>query len=158
MTLDLVNRALEDAGLEPNDLDQVLLVGGSTRIPYIKNTAIPKSRSEDYTTVVDGQQEVEIRVYQGESPDVSENMLLGAFTLTGLPARARAGEPQIVVSIDYDLDGIVHVRAEEHKSKRKGSIVIEESRRKMTAAERESARASLQDLWDSRARESSLMP
>ena len=219
VSIELIDRALADANLRPEDLDRVLLVGGSTRIPAVRrrleehlgmeptghihpdecvalgaavqaaiiegqavetilvdvtahslgisaaqfigrelvpnrfsvviprNTVVPASKAEVYTTVIDGQESVKIEVYQGESPDAQANVFLGEFELRGLPRSARAGEPQIVVSFDYDVNGIVHVRAEERKSRRRGSIEIRDARQRMDAAAQETARSAVTDLW-----------
>jgi len=195
-TISLTGKALQDAGLSVRDLDQVLLVGGSTRIPAVqemvrdcvgqvprgeinpdecvamgaavqaalatgagvdmvlvdvnpyslgvrtqgvsfgiyhddlmsviipRNTAIPVSRSEVYTTSHDNQKMVQISVYQGESHIATKNVHLGEFFLEDLPPMP-AGQPQIVVTFDYDIDGMVHVSAVERSSGREQKITIQ---------------------------------
>lgn len=201
-TIELTAKVLEDAALQARDLDRVLLVGGSTRIPAVRemvtdflghsphgeinpdecvalgaavqaglatgagvdmvlvdvnpyslgvrslgrsfglvhndlmsviiprNTAIPVSRSELYSTTSDNQKEVRIQVYQGESKIASKNILLGEFALDDLPPLP-AGEPEIVVTFDYDIDGMVHVSAVERSSGREKEITIKGTGEKM---------------------------
>ncbi|WP_435097045.1 molecular chaperone DnaK [Halarchaeum sp. P4] len=195
VTADLIERtvgpteqALEDAGLDAADIDDVVLVGGSTRMPQVqekveeligqeprksvnpdeavalgaavqggvlsgdvedvvlldvtplslgievkgglferlveKNTTIPTEASKVFTTAVDNQQSVQIRVFQGEREIAEENELLGAFQLTGIPP-APAGTPQIEVSFNIDADGIVNVEAEDQGSGNSEDITIE---------------------------------
>lgn len=194
-TIDLARQALQDVRMKAADLDKVLLVGGSTRIPAVvelakvhlgltprgeinpdecvalgvaiqagivagenvemvlvdvapcslgvqvlgeqfgilhpdlmsvlipRNTAIPTSRAEVFTTVVDSQETVRIKVYQGESMIASKNHLLGEFILRGIPPLP-AGTPQVVVRFDYDLNGIVHVSAMEKSTGKERKISI----------------------------------
>ncbi|VAW09102.1 Chaperone protein DnaK, partial [hydrothermal vent metagenome] len=183
MTADLVERtrgpferAIKDAGVSVADIDDVILVGGSTRIPVVqklveelagkqphkgvnpdevvalgaaiqagvltgdvsgillldvtpltlgvetegnlftkmieRNTTIPTRRSEIFTTAADGQPEVEINVLQGERAMAADNMSLGRFKLTGIPAAPR-GVPQVEVTFDIDANGIVSVSAKD---------------------------------------------
>ncbi|HUW63982.1 MAG TPA: Hsp70 family protein [Spirochaetia bacterium] len=191
----LTAKALQDAGLAGQDLDQVLLVGGSTRIPAVRemvqnclghfprgeinpdecvalgaavqaglaagagvdmilvdvnpyslgvrsqgtsfglfhtdlmsviiprNTAIPVSCSEVYTTSVDNQDEVRVQIYQGESKIASKNILLGEFVMEDIPPMP-AHEPEIVVRFDYDIDGMVHVSATERSTGQEKDITI----------------------------------
>ena len=79
-----------------------------------RNTTIPVSASEVYSTLYDNQEAVEIEVYQGERPTASDNTLLGKFMLDVPPAPANV--PQIVVTFDYDVNGIVHVSASDRKT------------------------------------------
>ncbi|GAD51798.1 chaperone protein DnaK [Halarchaeum acidiphilum MH1-52-1] len=187
-TVGPTKQALEDAGFDTSDIDDVVLVGGSTRMPQVqekveevigqaprksvnpdeavalgaavqggvlsgdvedvvlldvtplslgievkgglferlveKNTTIPTEASKVFTTAVDNQQSVQIRVFQGEREIAEENELLGAFQLTGIPP-APAGTPQIEVSFEIDADGIVHVSAEDQGSGNSEDITIE---------------------------------
>ncbi len=189
-TLDSVRRALKDAKLKASDIDQVVLVGGSTRIPYIqelvkkelgqepnksvnpdevvamgaaiqggvltgdvggivlvdvtplslgletlgdvmttlipRNTAIPVSKSQIFSTAVDNQPAVDIHVLQGERPMAADNKTLGRFQLTDIPP-ARRGVPQIEVTFDIDSNGIVNVKAKDLGTNKEQKITITSS-------------------------------
>ena len=186
-TLEPVKKALKDAKIEAKDLDKVLLVGGSTRIPYIqelvkkelgqepskginpdecvamgaaiqggvltgevndlvlldvtplslgletlgdvmtvlipRNTTIPASKTQVFSTAADNQPAVDIHILQGERPMASDNKTLGNFQLTGIPAAPR-GVPQIEVKFDIDANGIVHVSAKDLGTGKENNITI----------------------------------
>jgi len=184
-----VNRAVTDAGLTPQQIDNIILVGGPTRMPIVqkfvesyfsktpergvdpmecvamgaaiqggimggevksgmvlvdvtpltlgietlggvftemikRNTAVPISKTQTFTTASDSQTQVEIHVLQGERPMAKDNMSLGRFILDGI-APARRGEPQIEVSYDIDSNGIVHVTAKDKATGKEQHITIE---------------------------------
>ncbi|MDK2906145.1 MAG: molecular chaperone DnaK [Petrotoga sp.] len=183
-----IENAMRDAKLSPQDISDVLLVGGSTRIPAVqklvknyfgkdpaknvnpdeavaigasvqasimvgeterdlvlvdvtplslgvevkgglmeviipRNNKIPVKKSKVFTTSVDGQTEVEVRVYQGERPLARDNFFLGSFKLTGIPPAPR-GVPQIEVTFDIDSNGIVSVSAKDLGTQKQQSMVV----------------------------------
>jgi molecular chaperone DnaK len=100
--------------------------GGAMTVLIPRNTPIPVKKCETFTTVRDFQTEVEIKVYQGESPIAKENKLLGTFRLTGIPPAPR-GVPQIEVCFDIDADGILHVTARDKATGKEQSITVQPS-------------------------------
>ena len=189
-TLEPVRKALKDANLTKNDIDKILLVGGSTRIPKVvdliknelgkepskgvnpdevvamgaaiqggvltgevedivlldvtplslgietmgnvctvlipRNTTIPTSKSQVFSTAADNQPAVDIHILQGERPMASDNKTLGRFQLNNIPAAPR-GVPQIEVTFDIDANGIVNVKAKDLGTGKEQSITITSS-------------------------------
>lgn len=187
-TLDPVEQALKDSELKPQDIDRIILVGGSTRIPAVqqaisqyfngktpdksvnpdeavalgaaiqggvlggevkdlllldvtplslgietlgevftkiidRNTTIPTSKTQTFSTATDGQTSVEIHVLQGERAMAKDNKSLGRFELAGIPPAPR-GIPQIEVSFEIDANGILQVGAKDKGTGREQSIRI----------------------------------
>ncbi|MBQ9714955.1 MAG: molecular chaperone DnaK [Clostridia bacterium] len=189
-TLIPTQKAMEDAGLSVNDINRVIMVGGSTRIPAVneavknligkepykginpdecvaigaaiqggvlggevknvllldvtplslgietlggvftklieRNTTIPTSKSQVFSTAADNQTSVDIHVLQGEREMARDNKTLGSFSLAGIPP-ARRGIPQIEVKFDIDANGIVHVTATDLGTKKEQSVTITSS-------------------------------
>ncbi|WP_027717868.1 molecular chaperone DnaK [Desulfovirgula thermocuniculi] len=103
-------------------------LGGVFTVIIPRNTTIPTSKSQIFTTAADGQTTVEIHVLQGERPMAADNKSLGRFLLTGIPPAPR-GVPQIEVKFDIDVNGIVHVSAKDLGTGKEQSITISGSSR-----------------------------
>lgn len=185
-----VEQAMKDAGLSPSDIDEVVLVGGSTRVPKVqefvkkifgkephkgvnpdevvsigaaiqggiisgdvqdvvlldvtplslgieteggvmtklveRNTTIPVTKDQVFSTAADNQTAVTVRVFQGERQMASDNRLLGQFNLEELPPAPR-GVPQIKVVFDIDVNGILNVSAKDVATGKETSVKIEQS-------------------------------
>jgi molecular chaperone DnaK len=189
-SIDLTKKALDEAGLKPSDINEIVLVGGQTRMPAIqeavknffnkephkginpdevvaagaavqagifqgdvkdillldvtplglgietlggvftplieKNTTIPTSKSQVFSTAADSQTSVEIHILQGERTMATDNKTLGRFILDGIPPAPR-GIPQVEVIFDIDANGILNVSAKDKATNRSQTIRIEAS-------------------------------
>ena len=189
-SIEITRRAVEAAGFKMSDMDEIILVGGQTRMPAMveavkklfgkepnksinpdevvaagaavqagilqgdvkdvllldvtplslgietlggvstkiieKNTTIPVSRSQVFSTAADNQTQVEIHVLQGERETAQDNKTLGRFILDGIPPAPR-GMPQVEVSFDIDANGILNVKAKDKATNKEQSIKIEAS-------------------------------
>jgi molecular chaperone DnaK len=123
---------LGDAKLRPNDLHEVILVGGATRMPMVqdlvrrlipRNTTVPTRKTEIFSTAEDNQTAVDIKVFQGERPIAADNILLGQFRLEGIAPGPR-GQPQIEVTFDIDSNGILNVSARDKATGKEQRITI----------------------------------
>ncbi len=131
-------KAKEEGRVPQGDIKSVLLLdvlplslgietlGGINTIMIPKNTTIPSSKSQIYSTAADSQTSVEINVLQGERPMAKDNRSLGRFILDGIPPAPR-GIPQIEVSFDVNADGIITVGAKDKATSKSQSIKIEGS-------------------------------
>jgi molecular chaperone DnaK len=116
-------------------------------VPIIpKNTAIPVRKSEVFFTVVDDQETVQVRVFQGENADALENIQLGEFCVEGL-SEAPAGNP-IIIDLALDRDGILHVSAMEKKTGLERRITIDKAMSRYDKNKLDDARQRITDLFD----------
>jgi len=212
-TLDSVDRVMEDAQVTPEEISQVLLVGGSTRIPAVwelvadyldtepfmsinpeeavalgasvqaaiiagepidailvdvtphslgiavaeirmgrivtdrysvlirRNTTIPVTREEVYSTLYPEQDTIKVQVYQGESPIASENMLLGDFLVADLEPEQPGELAKVTVQFDFDVNGILKVTAVDRHMGRRKDVTMEASLARLSEAEIMAAQA-----------------
>jgi len=220
-TLSAIDRALTDANLKPEDIDRIILVGGSTRIPLVqemiaerlgqspidgiqpdlcvalgaalqagvlvgepveailvdviphslglaaavdtpmgimpgyfsviipRNSVVPISRSEVYSTLYDNQPAVEIEVFQGENPIAEENVPLGSFKVENLPLKP-AGNVRIEVNFNFDLNGILTVTTTEKGKGQQGTYVVSDiGIQRLSSHELKQARENLDALFQS---------
>ena len=118
----------------------------STIIP--RNTVIPTSRSEIYSTASERQEKVEIEVFQGENAIAKENVPLGSFMVEGLPPKP-AGAIQVEVTFDFDINGILTVTATEKGKGQKESLVVNDAATgRLSSAELDQTREEIAQLFD----------
>ena len=101
-------------------------MGGVATAMIQKNTTVPTSKSQIFSTAADNQTSVEVHVTQGERPMAADNKTLARFILDGIPPSPR-GVPQVEVSFDIDANGILHVKAVDKASGKSQSVKIEAS-------------------------------
>ena len=130
--------AAVQAGVLQGDVKDILLLDvtpltlgletlGGVMTPLIpRNTTIPTTKSQIFSTAADSQTSVDVRIFQGERPMANDNKLLGQFILSGIPPAPR-GVPQIEVSFDIDANGILHVKAVDKATNKEQSITIASS-------------------------------
>lgn len=109
-------------------------VGGVMTALIDRNTYIPVKKSKTFSTVQDGQTQVNITVYEGERAMVKDNNLLGSFMLEGIPSAPR-GQPQIEVTFEIDANGILTVSAIEKGSGQENEITIKNDRNRLSEEE-----------------------
>jgi heat shock protein 5 len=196
-----VQKVMEDGEMKKNEIDEIVLVGGSTRIPKIqqlvkeyfngkepskginpdeavaygaavqagvlsgegdaegivlldvcpltlgietvggimskiipRNSVVPTKKSQIFSTAADNQETVSIQIYEGERPMTKDNHLLGKFDLTGIPPAAR-GVPQLEVTFEIDVNGILRVSAEDKGTGNKEKIEIKNDANRLTPEE-----------------------
>ncbi|XP_026422578.1 heat shock 70 kDa protein 18-like isoform X2 [Papaver somniferum] len=112
----------------------VQTLGGAMNVLIPRNTTIPTSRKNVYTTNVDNQSSVKIQVYEGERARTLDNNLLGEFVLDGIPPAPR-GVPNLTVSFDMDADGILNVLAEDKTTRNTNKITITNNKGRLSTYE-----------------------
>ncbi len=113
-----------------------------------RNSTVPVSRTERFSTTADGQKSVTVRVFQGESRYTKNNVFLDEYTIDGVPP-SLAGRESVAITFTYDINGILDVTTEVVSTGKKASLVIDKSPRRMTDEERSAARARLDREWGS---------
>jgi molecular chaperone DnaK len=113
-----------------------------------RNSTVPVSRTEVYSTTSDGQRAVDIKVYQGESQIVRNNVFLDQYTVDGVPP-APAGVEKVAVSFTYDINGILEVATRIVSTGKEARLVVDRTPQRMSARERVAARARLDREWES---------
>ncbi len=219
-TTESIDRVLSDAGVSADELTQVLMVGGSSRVPAVwelvanyldteprmtlnpeevvalgagvqagiiagepidailvdvtpyslgiavaetrlgriitdrykvlihRNTTIPVTKEDVFTTLFPEQDAIKIEVYQGEQPIASQNTLLGNFLISGLEAERPGELPQVTVKFDMDVNGILQVTARDRKTGKQEKITIEASPTRLNAAQITEAQSMLVDSYE----------
>ncbi len=147
------NRGIMITDVAPFTLGvEVMASAGGERLggmfsPIIpRNTTVPVSRTEVYSTTSDGQRAVDIKVYQGEARLVRQNVFLDQYTVEGVPP-APAGSEKVAVTFTYDVNGILNVKTKVMSTGKEAALVIDKSAQRMTPQEREQARERLEREW-----------
>ena len=111
-----------------------------------RNSTVPVSRTEIYSTTSDGQRAVDIKVYQGESKLVRNNVYLDQYSVDGVPP-APAGVEKVAVTFTYDINGILKVSTKVVSTGKEAHLVVDKTPQRMSAPDREAARARLEKEW-----------
>jgi molecular chaperone DnaK len=111
-----------------------------------RNSTVPVSRTEIYSTTHDGQRAVDIKVYQGESQLVRNNVYLDQYTVDGVPP-GPAGVEKVAVTFTYDINGILKVNTKVASTGKEAHLVVDRTPERMSAPERQSARERLESEW-----------
>src|SRR6185295_7361550 len=111
-----------------------------------RNSTVPISRTETYSTTSDNQRQVEIRVYQGEERLVRNNTFLDAYGVDGIPP-APMGSELVAVTFTYDVNGILNVKTKVVSTGKEAVLVVDKSAQRMNPKERDEARARLEREW-----------
>src|SRR5262249_36996828 len=107
-----------------------------------RNSTVPVSKTEVYATTVDGQKQVDIKVFQGESRLVKNNVYLDQYTVDGVP-KGPAGSQKVAVTFTYDINGILKVTTKIVSTGKEASMIVDKSPSRMTGAERSAAKERL---------------
>ena len=122
-------------------------VGGMFSPIIPRNSTVPVSRTETYSTTAEGQRLVDIKVYQGESRLVKNNTFLDAYTVEGIPP-GRAGDEKVAITFTYDVNGILKVSTKIVSTGKEASLAVDKSSQRMSEGERDKAKARLDKEWD----------
>jgi molecular chaperone DnaK len=112
-----------------------------------RNSTVPVSKTETYSTTADNQRIVDIKVYQGESRLVKNNTFLDQYSVDGIPP-APAGNEKVAITFTYDVNGILAVKTKIVSTGKEAELKIEKSAQRMSDAEKEKAKARLEREWD----------
>ena len=146
----LVDVTPHSLGIETATWQMGRLIPDLYNVIIRRNTPIPVSKSEVYTTLSPDQKAVEIKVYQGEESNASNNTLLGEFFMEGL-RKTKRGEPEIIVNFDYDMNGIVSISAQDKQTKKEQKITVTAAPDRFTEEEKAEAAERVGDVevvWD----------
>ncbi len=122
-------------------------VGGMFSPIIPRNSTVPVSRTETYSTTAEGQRLVDIKVYQGESRLVKNNTFLDAYTVEGIPP-GRAGDEKVAITFTYDVNGILKVATKIVSTGKEAVLAVDKSSQRMSEGERDKAKARLDREWE----------